>query len=573
MHDLVIRNGQVIDGTGLPARQADVAVDKGVITEVGDVSESGREEIDAAGKLVTPGFVDIHTHYDGQVVWDPDLSPSSWHGVTTIVMGNCGVGFAPVHQDRHEFLISVMEGVEDIPGAALSEGVPFNWETFPEYLDAIDALPHSIDIGAQMPHSALRVYVMGDRGRDHDEVASEDEIAEMRRLTEEALDAGALGFTTSRTINHRDRDGNQIPTLTSAPAELWGISQALAGRRAGHMEIVSDFRDLDVEFEIFEGMANAGGSPLSVLLIQDDREPSKWREVLDRINSARGNGHDITAQIAARPVTLLLGLQSSMHPFITCPTYRQELADLDLDERLERMRDPEMRAILIGEHADRTRGMSGMIAQSFHKMFPLGDPPDYEPRPEDSILERARQAGTEPVELAYDMLLSRNGRELMLFPLANFSEGNHDALREMNLAAGTLPGLSDGGAHCGVICDASFPTYMLTHWARDRERGERLPLEYLVQRQCRDTARQVGLEDRGTLERGMIADINVIDFEGLTLRAPEMVYDLPAGGRRLVQRAEGYTATIKSGEVIFRDGVATGVRPGQLIRGPRSASV
>ena len=572
MHDLVIRGGQVIDGTGTPARRADIAIDNGIITEVGDVRASGREEIDAAGALVAPGFVDIHTHYDGQVIWDPDISPSSWHGVTTIVMGNCGVGFAPVRPDRHDFLISVMEGVEDIPGAALSEGVTFDWETFPEYLDAVEALPHSIDIGAQMPHSALRVYVMGDRGRDHDEVATDEEIAEMRRLTREALDAGALGFTTSRTINHRDRDGNQIPTLTSAPAELWGISQALTGHAAGHMEIVSDFRDLDVEFEIFEGMTEAAGSRLSVLLSQDDRAPEKWREVLDRINNARAEGQDITAQIAARPITLLLGLQSSMHPFITCPTYRRELADLDLDERVERMRDPEMRATLIAEHADRTRGMSGMIAQSFHKMFPLGDPPDYEPQPETSVLGRSLEAGVEPVELAYDTLLSRDGKELMLFPLANFSDGNHDALREMNLAEGTLPGLSDGGAHCGVICDASFPTYMLTHWARDRDRGERLPLEYLVQRQCRDTARQVGLEDRGTLERGMIADVNVIDFDRLKLRPPEMVHDLPAGGRRLVQRADGYIATIKSGEVIFREGEATGLHPGQLLRGPRSAA-
>jgi len=572
MHDLVIRGGQVIDGTGTPAHQADIAIDNGIITEVGEVQASGREEIDAAGALVAPGFVDIHTHYDGQVIWDPDISPSSWHGVTTIVMGNCGVGFAPVRPDRHEFLISVMEGVEDIPGAALSEGVSFDWETFPEYLDAVEALPHAIDIGAQMPHSALRVYVMGDRGRDHDEVATEEEIAEMRRLTREALDAGALGFTTSRTINHRDRDGNQIPTLTSAPAELWGISQALTDHAAGHMEIVSDFRDLDVEFEIFEGMTEAAGSRLSVLLSQDDRAPEKWREVLDRINNARAEGQDITAQIAARPITLLLGLQSSMHPFITCPTYRRELADLDLDERVERMRDPEMRATLIAEHADRTRGMSGMIAQSFHKMFPLGDPPDYEPQPETSVLGRSLEAGVEPVELAYDTLLSRDGKELMLFPLANFSDGNHDALREMNLAEGTLPGLSDGGAHCGVICDASFPTYMLTHWARDRDRGEQLPLEYLVQRQCRDTARQVGLEDRGTLERGMIADVNVIDFDRLKLRPPEMVHDLPAGGRRLVQRADGYIATIKSGEVIFREGEATGLHPGQLLRGPRRAA-
>ena len=346
----------------------------------------------------------------------------------------------------------------------------------------------------------------------------------------------------------------------------------MADKGFGHLEIVSDFVDLDVEFEIFEGMADHASAPLSILLVQNDQSPDHWRKVLDRIQDARAGGTDLTAQVAIRPVSLLLGLQSSMHPFITCPTYRKELADLDLDARVDRMRDPEMRAKLIEEHASRTRGMSGMVAQSFHKMFPLGDPPDYEPAPEDSIKDRAEAAGVPPVEMAYDMLLERDGRELMLFPLANFTDGNHDVVREMNLAEGTVPGLSDGGAHCGVICDASFPTYMLTHWVRDRERGERLPLELVIQRQCRDTARQVGLDDRGTLEAGMLADVNVIDFENLTLRAPEMAYDLPAGGRRLIQRAEGYLPTIKRGEVIYRDGEATGSMPGQLIRGPQSTS-
>jgi N-acyl-D-aspartate/D-glutamate deacylase len=570
MHDLVIRNGKVVDGTGAPARTADVAIDGDRIVAVGEVTEQGREEIDANGQLVTPGFVDIHTHYDGQVVWDPALTPSSWHGVTTVVMGNCGVGFAPVRPDHHDLLISVMEGVEDIPGAALSEGVDFTWESFPEYLDAIESIPHAIDVGAQVPHSALRVYVMGDRGRDHTEVATDDEVAEMRNLTAEALDAGALGFTTSRTINHRDRDGNQIPTLTNAPSELWGISGALAEKGFGHLEIVSDFVDLDAELEIFEGMSDHASAPLSILLAQNDRSPDRWREVLDRIQTARASGHDLTAQVAIRPISMLLGLQSSMHPFITCPTYRRELADLELDERVAKMRDPEMRAILIDEHASRTRGMSGMVAQSFHKMFPLGDPPDYEPAQEHSVQSRAEAAGIPPVELAYDLLLERDGRELLLFPLANFTNGDLDVVREMNLAEGTVPGLSDGGAHCGVICDASFPTYTLTHWARDRERGDRMPLEHLVQRQCRDTARLVGLDDRGTLEPGMLADVNVIDFDNLTLRAPEMVYDLPAGGRRLIQRADGYVAIVKRGDVIARHGEPTGSMPGRLIRGPQT---
>jgi len=569
MHDLVIRNGRVVDGTGAPARIADVAIDGERITAVGTVPDAGRQEIDATGLLVTPGFVDIHTHYDGQVVWDPALSPSSWHGVTSVVMGNCGVGFAPVRPDRHDFLISVMEGVEDIPGSALAEGVTFNWESFPEYLDAIDTLPRAIDVGAQMPHSALRVYVMGDRGRDHEEAATEAEIAEMRRLTAEALAAGALGFTTSRTINHKDKGGNQIPTLTNAPEELWGISQALREAGFGHLEIVSDFEDLDREFDIFRGLSDSGGAPLSILLVQNDQSPDRWREILDRIAAERAAGHDLTAQVAIRPVCLLLGLESSMHPFITCPTYRRELADLPLEARVAKMREPEVRAALLDEHQHRTKGMSGIVAQSFHKMFPLGDPPDYEPAPEHSIEGRAAAAGVSPAEFVYDVLLQRDGHELLLFPLANFTAGDLDVVREMNLAPGTLPGLSDGGAHCGVICDASFPTYMLTHWVRDRQRGERLPLEYVVQRQCRDTARHVGLHDRGTLEPGMLADLNVIDHDNLTLRAPEMVFDLPAGGRRLVQRAEGYRATIKRGQVIYRDGEPTGALPGQLIRGPQ----
>ena len=571
MHDLVVRNGRVVDGTGAPARVTDIAVDAGRITAVGAIDAAGRTEIDAGGRLVTPGFVDIHTHYDGQVLWDPALSPSSWHGVTTVVMGNCGVGFAPVRPDRHEFLISVMEGVEDIPGSALAEGVSFDWESFPEYLDAVERLPRLIDVGAQMPHSALRVFVMGDRGRDHEEPATAEEIAEMRRLTAEALRAGALGFTTSRTINHRDRDGNQIPTLSSAPAELWGISQALRETGFGHLEIVSDFGDLDTEFEIFRGLAEGGDAPLSILLVQNDQSPQRWREVLDRIGEARAAGHDLTAQVAIRPVCLLLGLESSMHPFITCPTYGRELAALSRSERVARMRDPQIRAALIEEHQQRTRGMSGIVAQSFHKMFPLGEPPEYEPRPEDSIEARAAAVGVAPVEMAYDLLLERDGRELMLFPLANFTDGDLEVIREMNLSEYTVPGLSDGGAHCGVICDASYPTYMLTHWVRDRQRGERLPLEYVVRRQCRDTARQVGLRDRGTLEPGMLADLNVIDFDSLTLHAPEMVFDLPAGGRRLVQRADGYVATIKRGEVIYRNGEATGAMPGQLIRGPQQA--
>ena len=565
MHELVVRGGTVIDGTGADRRVADVAIDGGVVTEVGQVADPGEQEIDATGMLVTPGFVDIHTHYDGQVSWDPLLTPSSWHGVTTVVMGNCGVGFAPVRPDRHDWLISLMEGVEDIPGSALAEGIDWTWESFPEYLDAIDATPHAIDIGTQVPHGALRAYVMGERAAA-DVDATPEEVAEMARLTREAVLAGALGFTTSRTRAHKSADGSYIPTLGAPADELLAIAAGMGATGEGVFEIVSDFIDFDAEFGLMRAMAETTGRPLSITFAQNDRNPHLWKKLLECVEEAVGEGIPMRLQVSGRPIGLLMGWQTSMHPFIGHPAYKA-IASLPLPERVARLRDPELRAQLV---AERTDGRPAGTAGEFHKMFPLGEPPDYEPAPETSIAAIAAREGRRPAEVAYDRMLQSDGQEMLYFPLLNYSQMDLEPTRELLEHPLTVLGLSDGGAHCGVICDASLPTSMLIHWGRDRTRGDKLGLEWLVQSQTRDTARAVGLKDRGVLAPGMRADLNVIDFDALTLGRPEMVFDLPAGGRRLVQKAEGYVATVVAGEVTFRHGEHTGALPGRLIRGAQS---
>jgi N-acyl-D-aspartate/D-glutamate deacylase len=562
-HELVIRGGTVVDGTGSPERTADVAVRAGVIVAVGEVDGSGRREIRADGALVTPGFVDIHTHYDGQATWSSRLSPSSHHGVTTVVMGNCGVGFAPVKPTDRDLLIELMEGVEDIPGAALHEGIHWEWETFPQYLDYLSQRSFDMDIGAQLPHGALRVYVMGRRGADR-EAASADDIALMRALTAEAIEAGALGFSSSRTLNHRSSKGAPTPSLTAARQELLGIARGLKDAGRGVMEMISDFQDADEEFAHLTAMTRESGRPMSISLAQG-LSPNGWRGLLGRIASASEAGLPMRAQVAPRPIGILLGLTTTLNPFVTHPAYR-EIAGLALAERVRAMRDPERRAaILAGSPGRGFQRLWGLMANGA-KIWRLEDPPDYEPAPQDSLASRARVARVDPWEYVYDQLLQAEGRQILYTPFANYAEDNLDCCREMILHPDTVMGLGDGGAHVGTICDASFVTTLLTHWGRDRTRGERIPLPVLVKSQTADTARAVDLNDRGVLAPGMKADINVIDFERLKVRAPEIVHDLPAGGARLQQKADGYLATIVSGQVTYENGEATEALPGRLIR-------
>jgi N-acyl-D-aspartate/D-glutamate deacylase len=573
-HDLIIRGGTVVDGTGAPARTADVAVDGGTITEVGRVDGKGRREIAADGLLVTPGWVDVHTHYDGQVSWDSQLAPSSIHGVTSIVMGNCGVGFAPAHSgaDAHEFLISLMEGVEDIPGTALHEGLTWEWESYPQYLDALARRSYKIDVGSQIPHAALRAFVMGERGADHDADPTPAEIAEMARLVAEGLEAGAMGFATSRTVAHRSRTGQKIGTLTAEAAEILGIAEALAVTGKGVLQFVSDFRSLDAELGLMRAAAErAGGRPVSVSLAQAEQAPDRWRRVLDWISQAAAEGIDFKAQCAPRTIGLLVGLESTMNPFLKTPTYKTTLRDLPLEERVRRMAEPEVRAALLAEAPDARGGLFKMAGGNADRIFRLGDPADYEPAPEKSLGAEARRLGRDPFDLVYDALLERGGRELLYFPLANYVGYTMEAAREMLLHDRTIPGLSDGGAHVSFISDASFPTFLLTHWCRDRSRGERLPLEFIVKRQTQDTARHVGWLDRGVVGSGYLADLNVIDLEGLTLHAPKMIHDLPAGGKRLMQSVDGYVATVKRGQVSFEHGQPTDALPGALQRGAQPA--
>jgi len=568
MHDLVIRGGTIIDGTGGARFKGDVAVDNGVITSVGTVSAKGKKELDATGLLVTPGFVDVHTHYDAQVSWDALISPSCWHGVTTVVMGNCGVGFAPARPEQRDALIALMEGVEDIPGAVLTEGMKWEWESFAEYLNAIERKPHALDIAAQLPHAALRVYVMGERAIQR-EAATDADIAEMGRLAAEALHAGAVGFSSSRSLNHRSRDGDVIPSYGAERKELVGIAKAMGATGKGVFEMISDFTDMDAEFAILRDMAEQSGLPMSISLIQFDQRPDGWRELLDRIEDAANDGLQMKGQVAARPICLLLGLQATMNPFSNHPTYRT-IAGLPLAARVAKMRDPEFRAQILSEKPKGNPLLTG-IFYSMHKIFPLGDPPDYEPPVEKSVKALAQARSVTPEELVYDMVLENDGKMLLYAPLANYTANNLDVSREMILSPHTAFGLGDGGAHCSVICDASFPTTHLIHWGRDRTRGEKLPLEYLVKRQTQDTAKLVGFLDRGVIAPGMKADLNVIDFDNLTLGAPHIVFDLPAGGQRLIQKASGYKYTIVSGEVTFVDGESTGALPGRLLRGQQPA--
>jgi N-acyl-D-aspartate/D-glutamate deacylase len=572
--DLVIRGGMVIDGSGAPARRADVGVIGDRIVAVGTVEAAGRTELDAEGLVVTPGFVDIHTHFDGQATWDGELAPSSHHGVTSLAMGNCGVGFAPAHRaaDTHDWLIGLLEGVEDIPGTALAEGLAWDWESFPDYLDALDRRAYTVDLGAHVPHAALRAYVMGERGADSAVAASVDEIDQMSRLTEEALRAGALGFTTSRTYVHRTRDKQNIGTFRVAGDEVVAIADALRRTGMGVMQLISDAYLLAdeafcaSELVLLRTLAATTGRPLSFTVQQPDTVPDRWRELIEFAHRCREEGLDVRAQVAPRPIGLLLGLQGSVHPWIACRSFR-EIADRPLADLVVALAAPERRARILADFAELKTFLPGFTSWPFERLFPLGDPPDYEPRPETSIAALAARAGTSAAEYAYDLLLTDGGRTLLYCPLMNYAGGNLDNVREMLSSPDVVFGLSDAGAHCGVICDGSFPTTTLSYWGVRRTAGERLPIEQLVHGLTWRNARQVGWYDRGLVAAGTLADLNVIDLDALDCRAPHIVHDLPAGGRRLVQDAVGYRATIKRGTVTFRDGQPTGARPGRLVRG------
>jgi N-acyl-D-aspartate/D-glutamate deacylase len=578
MADLVIRNGTLVDGTGAPPVRGDLEITAGRISAVGEVDGRGAREIDAEGLLVTPGFVDIHTHFDGQVTWDPVVAPSSLHGVTTIAMGNCGVGFAPARPDRHDWLIGLLEGVEDIPGTALAEGLTWDWETFPEYLDALAAKPHTVDVAAHVPHAALRTYVMGERGADHTETPTDAEIRELARLVGEGIDAGAIGFATSRTDVHRTKDGTNIGTLTAGEAELLAIAGALRDARRGVTQLISDcYQTPDDEFanrelDLIEAFARTSGRPVSFTVQQAYHSPDRWRQLFGRVAAMRDTGLDVKPQVAPRPIGVLLGLEATANPFLFTQAYH-EVAALPRAERVAALRDPERRRRILAEHATMVAGLPDglfkQISSGWDVMFPLTDPVDYELDTDWSFGARARGTGASAPELVYDALLERDGTQLLYLPLFNFAHGTFDDIFEMISTPFSLFGLSDAGAHCGAICDASMTTSSLVVWARDRRRGARLPVEAVVHQQTQRTAQHVGWLDRGVLAPGYLGDVNVIDFDALGCRPPHLVHDLPAGGRRLMQEATGYRYTVKAGVVTFEDGEHTGALPGELVRGAR----
>ena len=564
MFDLIIKNGLIYDGKGSEPFKADLAISNEKIVEIGKIDDKGRKVIDAEGKIVTPGFVDIHTHYDGQVTWDPYLRPSTYHGVTTVVMGNCGVGFSPCKPDQRDWLIGLMEGVEDIPGTALHEGIDWEWESFPEYLDALEKKPLAIDVGTQIPHGAVRAYVMGERGINHEE-ASLEEIDEMKKIVQEAVKAGAYGFSTSRTEKHNDVNGNLTPSITAHKTELVEIAKSLGEINQGVLQGISDFYDFDSEFDIFKTMSQESGRPISITVEQQDARPEWWLQLLDGIQEAQSEGVNMYGQVPPRATGILMGLTATLNPFRFHPSY-MEIAELSLEERVKIMNTSDFREKLLKENAVSINPLVDEIVNSYGKMFRLGEPANYEPDPETSFDSLANLSNMTAEEIAYDAMLEKEGRALIYHPLFNYQTGDLSLVEKMLKHPYTISGLGDAGAHCGAISDASFPTTLVQHWSRDRDRGDKLPLETVIKMQTSETASLLGINDRGVIEEGYKADINVIDYDGLTLHEPEIINDLPAGGRRLVQKASGYDYTIVSGEIAFIKGEATGKLNGRLIR-------
>jgi N-acyl-D-aspartate/D-glutamate deacylase len=571
-HDLVIRGGTIVDGSGAARFAGDIAIDRGRITAVGHVPGTGQEEIDATGLIVTPGFVDIHTHYDGQATWDAEMAPSSWHGVTTVVMGNCGVGFAPAAPDRHQWLIGLMEGVEDIPGTALAEGMAWDWETFPQYLDALEKKPRTIDVACHVPHGAVRAYVMGERGA-RNERPTADDIAQMAAIVAEGVKAGALGFSTSRTILHKSVDGELVPGTTAEKDELIAIGRAMGQVGHGVFEMASDLKREWDEFGWMAELSRETGLPVTYAMLQSIAKELPWQEQMRETARANAAGANIVAQIAIRGNGILMAWRGTVHPFLFKPAWG-EIAGLPWDAQWAHLNDPAFRARMLAEEniwpQTDVLPLLMAVAGGWTMQYEMGDGFDYEPAVADSIAARAAAAGKTPAEHAYDLLCSSGGAGFIYFPILNYADGNLDFVHGLLQRDDIVVSLSDGGAHCGTICDAASPTFLLQHWARDRARGT-IPLELAVKRQACDTARLYGLHDRGRIAPGLLADLNLIDFGALKLGKPWLAFDLPAQGKRLLQRADGYVATIKSGEVTFRAGRMTGALPGRLVRGPQAA--
>jgi N-acyl-D-aspartate/D-glutamate deacylase len=570
MYDVVISGGTVFDGSGTPGKLADIAITGKKIAGIGDFSAAeSHQRIDASGCIVTPGWVDVHTHYDGQATWDPILAPSSWHGVTTAVMGNCGVGFAPVRPGKEQFLIELMEGVEDIPGSALAEGMNWNWETFSEYLDALESMPRTIDIATQVPHAAVRNYVMGDRCNT-DAQPTADELQEMATIVRDGMEAGALGFSTSRTLLHRDKHGIEMPGTFAPTEEMRALGGALKGLDHGVFELVSDHLGEESEWEWVCEVGKETGRPITV--VWTSAEAFKGNQFIALAEDAEKKGIKVMPQIAGRPTGILHGLQSSFHIFVGHPTYIESIAPLPLEEQIAKLAEPDIRAQLLSETSLLETSPFGVSWRDLLQyVFPLGQKPDYEPPQEHSIAGIAATEGRDSFDVMYDLLIADGGKELFYQPLNAYENYDFSFFESVLSHPGIIFGLSDGGAHCGVIADAGMPSFILTHWCRDRKRGSQLPLELMIKKLSHDTAMAYGMPDRGLLSEGYMADVNVIDFDKLQLQRPTAEYDLPAGGRRLVQRVDGYRYTLKSGITTFVDGEHTGALPGTLVRGGKAA--